>query len=176
MIARAARDQYQLERVLFVPAYLPPHKSGQKALTAPQHRYRMVELAIQDDSQFEISDFELNSGNVSYTYETLQHFRHHYPEGTRLFFILGADSLKTFSTWHKAEGIKKLAHLLIAPRVGLSKKELNQNDVSWIDMPVVNISSTDVRKLIRKKSDVSEEIVPEPVKNYVRDNDLYLNG
>ena len=69
-IARAAREQFALDRVLFVPAKLPPHKLAETALAAPEHRRRMVELAVAGIDGFEVSDVELERTGPSYTVDT----------------------------------------------------------------------------------------------------------
>jgi nicotinate-nucleotide adenylyltransferase len=91
-IAEEAREQLGLDKIIFVPCYLPPHKGSQDVLEA-RHRYSMVRLATKSNSLFTISDFEIKKQGKSYSIDTLKHFHLIYPQGTKFFFSVGSDSL-----------------------------------------------------------------------------------
>ena len=115
-VAEAARDTYGLRRVLFVPASEPPHKPG-RGITAVEDRLAMVEAAIAGNAGFKISRIEIDRPGPSYTVDTLMTLRQADPGG-HLALILSAESYAELPTWHRAEGILELAHLIVAPREG----------------------------------------------------------
>ena len=94
-----------LDKVLFVPAYIAPHKIGME-FAAAEDRYRMTELAVEGCHYFEVSDVELKRSGISYTYDTVLELKKQYP-GYELYFIVGADSVPQLSTWHNIYGLQK---------------------------------------------------------------------
>ena len=92
LIAEMAREEYGLDRVIFITDGNPPHKSAN--VTAKQ-RFEMTHIAIADNSAFEEDDFEINRSEKSYTVNTLGYLKEKYPNND-LFFIIGEDSLNEF--------------------------------------------------------------------------------
>src|SRR5258708_316904 len=113
-IAEAARESQKLDRVLFVPAGLPPHKKAPH--TSARHRLAMLRLAIRGNPSFKISDWEIRQNRVVYTYETLEHFRRLWPRA-RLFFLLGSDSMKILPKWRKPDRLKSLCRFISHERI-----------------------------------------------------------
>src|SRR3989338_11463826 len=91
ILAEEAREKLGLDKIIFVPAYLPPHKDNSDIAPA-KYRYRMIELAIQKNSYFSLSDMEIKRNGRSYTIDTLKEFKKLYPED-ELHFIIGSDLL-----------------------------------------------------------------------------------
>ena len=125
-IIKAVLNQYNLDTVYIMPTAKPPHKSN-KAYESTDHRVRMCRLMIDSigDSRLKYSDFEIEKGGVSYTYQTILSLKEKYPEDN-LYFIIGGDSLEAFSTWVKPEVISEFATILSAPRADMSYKELKK--------------------------------------------------
>lgn len=111
-VARAAR----LDRVLWVPAAVPPHKAGLVRASA-ETRARLVRAAIQHEPRFRLCTLELERGGVSYTVDTLRALRAAHP-GWRLSLALGADQMARFSSWKEPEAVAELAQLIVAARPG----------------------------------------------------------
>src|SRR6185295_17680923 len=88
--ARTVSQLFEIEKVLFIPAQVAPHKVG-RDVTAPIHRYAMLALATQDDPQLVISGYELDAPDRRYTVDTVAHFQQVLGDATELFFIMGAD-------------------------------------------------------------------------------------
>ena len=103
LIAEMAREEYGLDRVIFITDGNPPHKSAN--VTAKQ-RFEMTHIAIADNSAFEEDDFEINRSEKSYTVNTLGYLKEKYPNDD-LFFIIGEDSLNDFDKWYKPDKILK---------------------------------------------------------------------
>src|SRR4051812_25952342 len=90
LLAESARDQFKLDRVIFLPAGLPPHKTP--PLIRPSHRLAMTRLAVRRNPSFEVSDWEVRQGRVVYTHEALKHFAQTRPRD-HWYFVMGSDSL-----------------------------------------------------------------------------------
>ena len=113
-IVKAAQSALGADKVIVIPAFIPPHKQG-KALAAPQDRLAMAKLAFAGIKNCEVSAYELNAGGTSYTYLTLGYFHEKYPDA-QLYFLVGADMLKDFYTWRQPETILSLAELVVCNR------------------------------------------------------------
>ena len=180
IIAEFARDQFHLEKVLFVPAKNPPHKDSVDAQTS-QHRYNMVQIAIKGNPFFEASSIELNRKGLSYTSETLHELKEIYPD-KKLYFICGADSIVNLNTWHSTGSIFAYADMIVVKRPDVSEEDV-KNMSRWLtdqynakihfcDMPYVEISSTMIRKRIKDGLSV-RYLVPEGVEQYIQLHRLY---
>ncbi len=170
-LARHAQNQFHLDKILFIPAFIPPHKAANRMLTPAPYRYRMVEIAIAGNPYFEISSAELNRAELSYTVDTLRKLKEEHPLAN-LFLIVGEDSLSDFSTWRDPAEIKKMAGLLVAPREGSAHKFAADQTVQWIHMPVCPFSSSMIRKRIQEGSPVGD-MLPPGVEDYIQTMHLY---
>ena len=169
-MAQTAFERLKLDSVIFVPSYLPPHKSSQNVIDA-KHRYAMVKSAIKGNPSFTLSDFEIKRKSKSYSIDTLEHFHKVYPQGTKFYFIIGEDSLETLPKWKRIEDLLKLVSFVVVNRVGTTFKKSKLNVHSLI-MPTLEISSS----FIRKKISLGESIrywVPEKVYQYIQNHKLY---
>lgn len=114
ILAQAALDKFGLDKVLFLPNPAPYHRA--KADISPlKDRVNMTKLAIEDNPDFEFSDFEINLPGPSYTSRTLEKFHEAYPE-TKIYFIMGGDSLFSIEYWKEPEKIFTLAAILSGKR------------------------------------------------------------
>ena len=105
-----------LDRLFFVPARLPPHRTGEM-LTDPSIRLEMVREAVRGDPRFAASDVEVTREGPSFTVDTLRHFRDRHAEA-RLFVILGVDQFARIATWHEADRVVRLARMVVFARGG----------------------------------------------------------
>ncbi|WP_223067197.1 nicotinate-nucleotide adenylyltransferase [Paenibacillus caui] len=164
LAAEAARDQYDLEEVWFMPSHLPPHKA--RAGVSGEQRLELVKAATQSNPAFLPLDIELRRGGISYTVETMRELRAAYPEHD-FYFIIGADMVNYLPKW---EGIEELVTLLTF--IGLqrpgSMMELDslpdfiQSAVVLAEMPLVDISSSLIRSRLRKGKSI-RYLVPDAV-------------
>lgn len=115
--AIAAADALDLERVLLVPAGLPPHKRGQ-TLAPGRDRLALLEIAARADPRLQVSDLELRRSGPSYSVDTARELLAALPPGARLYFILGADMLADLPHWHRAAELARLVTFCPLARAG----------------------------------------------------------
>ena len=174
-VAGAAVSEFGLDRLMFLPNYQPPHK---KCEAEPYIRLQMAEAAAKADERYFVSDFEINKGGISYSAHTLQAFSEIY-RGEELYFIIGGDSLRDFTKWYMPEEIVRRCILLTYPRNDINpevhinnlQKELGA-EVYQIHAPEINISSSEIRSLVRSGESVSG-LVPPAVLEIIEKNNLY---
>ena len=173
-VAHKAKEDLGLETVIFMPSANPPHKQGKK-VTDPYLRYEMVKMAIRGEPGFQISDYELNSMGLSYTYKTLQYFNEIEPD-TDWHFIAGLDSLVDVHKWQHADEIFELCNFVVYNRTGYDFKDMKENKYFkksvLLEMPILDISSTQIRDDIESGRHVGS-LLPEPVDNIIRELKLY---
>ena len=180
MIAENAREQFGLEKVLFLPTGHSPHKQVQD-VTASFHRCQMVSLAIAGNPAFSMDQTEVDTKDTSYTYLTLGKLKERNP-GAELFFILGADSLFDFEGWKEPAAILENCNVLAAHRKHQHQEKffqqidyLNQKYQEKffpLDTPNLEVSSQDIRNRLHYGRTI-RYLVPEAVEAYIRANHLY---
>ena len=171
ILAEEAHFKLKLDKLVFVPAFVPPHKSSSEVISA-KDRLEMVKLAIEDNPAFEISTFEIDSKKKSYSIDTLKEFRNIYGEDAQLCFITGSDSLKDLFSWKNINDIFKISKFIVANRPGYPIKEVPK-EVDTVVITPIEISSEDIRKRLIEGRSI-RYLVPEKVRRYVIDRKLYL--
>jgi nicotinate-nucleotide adenylyltransferase len=171
VLARSAWQKLQLDRVLFIPTRIPPHKM-EKLTASPEHRFQMVSRALQGELFFEPLRLELERPGPSYTYRTLLDLRGIYPQGTEFYFLAGADCLSDLSSWYRFWDITKLCHFTVIsrPEFNIEKKVPG---IQRLVLPTPNISSRMVREQLKRGGDASPWLV-DSVLNYISENQLYI--
>lgn len=168
-LARQAKKKLGLDRVVFVPANIPPHKIGVKRLPACE-RYKMVLLALKASSCFEASDYEIKKGGTSYSVKTLQAFRKKFGRTARLFFLAGSDSLGQLGSWKDIGQAARLADFVVFSRPGF--KAVKIPGIKIVTISALDISSSDIRRRLKKGLGV-KGFLPEPVWNYINKKGFY---
>ncbi len=169
--AQSVKEIRNLDKIIFIPAFISPHKTGIKTAGA-EHRLNMVKLAIEDISYYEWSDIEIKAESVSYTVETLKHFNNNLD---RLELIIGYDNLIKFDTWKEPDKILKLASLIVMKRNNTEEPKVRDKyfeSAIFVDSPVIEISSSGIRERISKSLPV-DFLVPPKVNEYIREANLY---
>jgi nicotinate-nucleotide adenylyltransferase len=168
-IGRAAADRFQLDRVLFIPAARPPHKSG--ITHAPfEDRMRMVELAVEGEPRFEASRLEEGTER-SYSIGTIEKLRARMSPEDELFFIIGADAFSEIRTWHRWKDVARAVRFIVVSRPGYecdAPAEVRFDRLDSLDLPV---SSSDIRRAFAMSAEPRE--VPPRVADYIRAHGLY---
>ena len=174
ILAEWACDDLGLDRLIFIPAFLPPHKMTGRELTPPECRLQMLRLAIASNSRFEIDTYEIDRRGVSYTLETVQHLRQTLPDAD-LKLLIGGDSARDFHTWHRPQEIAALADIAVWARPGalLPEEILPGVGYSVIRSPQIEISSTNIRERRARGASILY-LTPDPVVDYINSNALYL--
>jgi nicotinate-nucleotide adenylyltransferase len=178
--AQEALYQLELDQVLFVPAGMPPHKPARPALTA-RRRLRMVELAITGRPSFALSWVDIDRPGPHYSADMLQLLRDEWGSGTTLFFIEGADTLGDILDWHEPQRIIELAEIAVVDRPGveldLDRLEAHLPGLGvrlhHVQMPLLDISSTDLRQRVREGRPISY-LMPDEVVAYILEHELYM--
>lgn len=171
-LAEWARSHLSLERIVFMPAGTPPHKL-RRVLTPVRHRLAMTRLAVRGNRAFTVSTLEARRAGPSFTVDTLAALARLHP-GSRLYLLMGADSLDEFSTWHEPKRILRLATLVVASRPGAraTGKRRLPGKVVWLDNPRLEVSSSVLRAELRAGRPV-RYLVADAVERYVRRHRLY---
>jgi nicotinate-nucleotide adenylyltransferase len=170
--------QLGLERVLFVPVGQAPHREIDDD-PGREVRLEMVELAIAGDERFAVSRVEVDREGPSYTSDTLELFRAESPDD-ELFLILGGDQAAALATWHEPEKVLERATVAAVERVGWSRSAIGiklarlrgADRVRHLDMPVIQISATGIRRRVREGRPI-RYLVPAEVEEYIRVRGLY---
>lgn len=175
-MAEYVLENYRFDKIIFIPAYKPPHKDYQDNMCI--HRYNMVKLAIQNNPNFEISDIEYKNEGKSYSYITALELYKQYDIDDKINFIIGTDAFEKIETWYETDKFKKLVDFIVFIRENepvnfddLRKKGYN---FEFAKMNFVDISSTELRERIQKGETV-DNLIPEEVEEYIKNNGLYRN-
>jgi nicotinate-nucleotide adenylyltransferase len=175
IVSEMARSMLALDRVVFVPARIPPHKGAAPA--DPEHRLRMTDLACRDNDAFEVSDLELRRDGPSYTVETLRDLRARSPEDTELYLLMGADSARDLESWKDHRVLLEESTVVVLARAGVRRSDLPERVArlaTLLATPVIEISSSDIRRRVRDGGSI-RYLVPDPVEKYVRSERLYVS-
>ena len=164
-IAKEAIQQMSLDKLIVIPTGNAPHKKETEV--SREHRFNMAQLAFKDEEKVEVSDYELNREEISYSADTVEYFKRIYPDD-ELFFIIGDDSYNNLSTWREPQRILAASTLLVFEREGA---EIFPPAVK-INMERIEISSSEIRDTIYKGKDFIN-LLPKSVFNYIIENNLY---
>ena len=179
LCASEARWQLGLDRVLLVPAHVPPHKAiGDEP--GIEHRLAMCRLAVRGHEEWlEVSELEANRAGPSYTVDTLRQIHESQP-GDELTFIVGGDMAWSLPAWREPEAILELACVAVAERAGAHREEIREQlaglsgvgNVSYIEVPRIDISSAALRSRVRSGQPI-DYLVPDAVSHYIEERRLY---
>ena len=175
LIAECARDQFDLEKVIFVTSPAPPHRED--TLLDGRARHEMVQAAIEDNPFFEASALELEREGPSYTIDTIKQIRTTYGSTARINLIIGGDNLRHLSTWNRADELAKSCRILVVPRlryenvvkdgfrmVGEEPVEVEEQfenaSIESVDFPGIAISGSRIRERIREGKTVLYMVPP----------------
>lgn len=183
-MAEWVQSALDLDCVYFIPAASPPHK--QHLITATEQRLKMIELAIANNSRFQISEIELQREGPSYTLYTLQDFVRLYPNA-QIWWILGLDSLLNLHTWFEYQQFPKYARFAVIPRPHspLQKPDLEdylnqhlpmfKHRVDWIEMPHLEIASSLIRERLQNRQSC-RYFLSSSVWDYIHAQGLYTKN
>lgn len=173
IIAEGVRDELELDRILFIPYSVGPHRSVGPAAVGSE-RLSMLELLLAEEEAFIVDDREIRRGGVSYMVETLRSLADDYP-GDELFLIVGSDQIEIFAEWKEWKAILDLATIAVIERPGTGlaggPPELDAAMVK-ITLPLLLISSTMVRERVLAGRSI-RYLVPDAVARYIEENNLY---
>ena len=194
--------QFNLDQIFLIPAALPPHKTPGLVAKADD-RLKMINLAIADLSELTVSDVELNRPGLSYTIDTIRHFKHTLAKDARIYLIMGLDAFLEIHTWKSHQALLEETAFIVMARPDDDYADAHQGwriletyikstlssdtqfdaehacytlegkqSVYICDIKALDISSTKIRKMIKKKQSI-ENFVPPEVADYIRLKGLY---
>lgn len=162
----------KLEKIILMPCNISPFKFEAADILEGHTRMRMLELAVGNSTNYEIDNFELKKGGVSFTYNTILHLKRMYRD---IELIIGFDQLIDFDKWYKAENIVDETQLVVMKRE-IDKpgvKNIFTEKAVFVDTPTIEISATEIRERIRAGLSI-DYLVPESVMDYIKQEKLYL--
>lgn len=198
-IAEEVHEKLNLDRVIFIPSGIPPHKD--QKIPSAAHRLEMARLAILDKPHFQLCDIEVTRPGKSYSVDTVSRLKSLYPSDS-LFFIIGMDAFHEIPTWREADRLITLCNFAVvsrpghpfsrypkfgplreidpAPLIELDRHERNlfilpaspETAFYFVDIPPSPVSASEIRKEgIAQKP--AKKLLPEPVESYIIKNNLY---
>jgi nicotinate-nucleotide adenylyltransferase len=196
-IARSIVRNFELDQLLVIPAYKPPHKSL-KAISDSHHRYEMCVLAFASDARIVVSKMEIDLPERPYTINTIDRLRAEYGEQAQLFFVMGADSFEEITTWYQYQKLLSSTNIIVASRAGrdipvshlpeefrkrvIDTRHLKEcatliNDelgclIYLTDFVNCEVSSTEIRDKVQAGLSIAELTAPAVV-DYIEEHNLY---
>jgi nicotinate-nucleotide adenylyltransferase len=191
-LAEEAREACGLDRVVFMPTFITPHKLTE-SLTPARVRFELVKSAVEDNPGFSVSDLEIRREGRSFTVDTVRELL---KEDTEVFLILGSDSFNDIASWYEYEDLLRLASFIVAPRPNHPPKALEEvlpvelaaefwydsrvmgfvnssgNSITYLDTTPIDISSSDIRERVRDGSSV-RYLLPDSAIEFIRKEGLY---
>lgn len=178
--AQYTMEKLELNKVIFIPSGKPPHKT-RNDITSSEHRFNMVSEACERNSCFEASKIEMERPGKTYTIDTLKQIKSMYGD-LDIFYITGADVIRDIKNWKDFEKVFELCDFIAAIRPNYDKdsfmqdvkllKSKYQAKIHVIDVPLIEISSTEIRNRIKKGLPI-KYLVPQKVEKYIMENKLY---
>ncbi|MDQ2712320.1 MAG: nicotinate-nucleotide adenylyltransferase [Acidobacteriota bacterium] len=168
-IADEARSRFRLDRILFIPASSPPHKTAM-SLTPYEDRFRMVEIACKPYPAFEVSRLE-DKPQRSYTVDTVKKFKQAAGPDLRLFFLIGADAFDEIETWKDWQKLIQEIEFIVVTRPGGSYRIPPGACVHRLEGLELPISSSSIRARLAAGEETPE--LPEAVRAFIDERGLY---
>lgn len=176
--AQEAMFALKLDKVVFIPNFIPPHKRPSHLLPC-RSRLEMLEMAVAGNPLFEVSDIEIQRGGVSYTADTVRALKEAHPEN-EYSFITGADSVLNFKWMYFEELLEMLNSFVALTRPGFSMEALKgkaslykgKDKFVFLDIPGTDISSTDIRRRVAEGKPF-RYLVPDLVREFIEKNSFY---
>ena len=169
ILAEEAREKLGLDKVIFVPAYLPPHKDGTDIARASV-RLAMVKTAIKGNRYFSVSDIEIKRDGRSYTIDTIKALKKIHPHD-ELYFIIGSDLLNYLEEWKDLGEIIKMVKFIAATRPGYPLEKI-PSYISTMPIRAVDVSGFQIRQAIKENKSF-RYLVPEAVFRYITQKRIY---
>ena len=173
LIAQTVCEVEDFDKILFVPAYSPPHKNQ---ITDIEHRINMVKIAIRDNPKFEYSDVDVIRKGTSYTFDTIVDIKKRMNVSKdEIYYLIGSDSLIDFKNWKKPRKILREAKVIVAIRPGFSPSDIPHwilQEVHFANIPRFELSSSTIRSRWIKDLTI-RYMVTLPIWDYINENKLY---
>ena len=173
LIAQTIFEEENFDKILFIPAYNPPHKGN---ITPIKNRLEMLKIAIEGNPNFEISDLEIKRKGISYTIDTILALKKTFNDkDDKLFYLIGSDSLIELVNWREPKSLLKECQVIVAIRPGFRPSDIPSwilHQIRFANIPRFEFSSSSIRaRWIQNKT--IRYMVTLPVWEYIEDFKLY---
>jgi len=166
-------ENYDADKVIFVPCNVSPFKTNEK-VASNKHRYEMVKIAVNDNPNFEISNFEINKDTISYTFQTIDYFKCKYPT-SELCLLIGGDQAENFHKWKNWKHILDNVEIFVALRKGYKIPTYefeSYKKATYMEMPYIEISASIIREQM-SNSENNIKFLDNDVEKYIIKNNIY---
>lgn len=181
-LAEDVRELFRLDRVVFIPAYIPPHKKVEECCSAFD-RLQMVERAVESNDYFLCDDIEIKQGGISYTIDTVHYVFQNYQFEGKPHLIVGSDLIGELDTWKNIDRLVKEVKFIVLVRKGhpikesdvfkkLGVRERNQKLFSYYTQRKIDVTSSEIRDRLKKGLSI-HYLVPDRVYWYIKEKKLY---
>lgn len=191
-LAEEVRESFGLDRVVFMPTCITPHKLRESLTPAPV-RYELLLAAVRDNPGFAVSDLEIRRGGRSFTVDTVRELA---KDGTKVYLILGSDSFNDIASWHEYTELMRLSSFIVAPRPNHPSRPLSEvlpvelarefwydagvaayvnsggNSITYLETTPIDISSSDIRERVSKDRSV-RYLLPDSAIEFIETEGLY---
>ena len=173
IIAEWLSEILEIESTYFIPTKIHPFRKRSN-ITDAKVRQEMLQVALKEYPAFKISDYEISRDSISYTIDTVKYFREKYPD-REIYYFIGSDNLESFMEWKDPFDILDLCYLAVYQREKHDKPAelLNHPKVLHINSPLINISSSHIRKRVSKHM-AFKSLVPPGIFEFINQHKLYL--
>lgn len=174
LLAETLRTNLEIDQIIFVPAFIPPHKRH-NSISSSEHRVRMLQLACEENPFFTIDTREIKRGGLSFTIETVRELKtEHGLRSEDLGLLIGSDNFVDLQSWKESENLVRECRVLVMERPGhpMPKNPPLRETVQLVDLPLVEISSSLIRKRVQQGLSVRYFLLPS-VRQYIQEQGLY---
>lgn len=165
-IAEKAIESINADKLIFIPTFLSPHKDKTDATSID--RYNMINLILENNNKFDISDYEINKSEMSFSFQTIKHFKEIYPND-ELYLLIGNDQLENFHNWKENKYILENIKIICAHKKDDAKYIINTKNIIFINNDLCDISSTK----IKEKNCINN--LDSKIISYINENGIYYN-
>lgn len=173
LIAEEVRSRLNLDYIYFIPAKKPPHKEF-NAEVSDEHRLKMVELALESNHYFRVSDYEIRKGGISYTIDTIRYFYQNFDIEGQIHLIIGSDLIEDIHSWKEWDQLMALVKLVVVDRDNylLEKAKKKYPFICPVSSVPFGVTSTLIRDRLKKGLSI-KYLVPGRVEEYIQIQNLY---
>ena len=171
--AQFVLEHRKLDKILFIPCAVSPHKINIHSASSTD-RMEMLNRAVRDNSDFEISDIEISRGGISYTFQTLRELKNKFE---KLELIIGFDNLAVFDKWERPDEIVEMARLIVLNRKTDRETVKNRffEQAIFINSPLFEVSSSNIRQRVSMGRSI-KYFIHKGVREYILYKDIYINS
>lgn len=180
-LAKDAKEQGALDKIILMPNSIQPFKKNHK-VTDAKHRLNMLRVAVESMPDIEVSSWEIEQKEISYTYKTLETLKENMGCDCKIYFIIGIDAFLNIEKWKEFDKLISNNKFIVGVRPGYKEDELKdkiqlltenyKTEIVKIDNKKFHISSTEIRNRIFRNEEISD-LVTNEVRKYINENDLY---